>query len=280
MSWVEIGPASAKPAFTALAEALRELGVAEAGSFVAVEHAEEVAAAIAQAKQVARSIRVAQRFAVAASVASEEYPVLNLSLQAADFIQLAEDRWWPRNALFEGIQRSVAHDLGTVDVGSPVLVLGASSASRAAIAALVRIGFGRFNCVDVNDSVAEVEVARLTRSFFRTRFERTSFGLVTQLPGVHGVVVNGIESLAPELCEALLHMNYLMPGAAWIELFPGVPNSPLIEEARGAGARVELGSRVVARADAVWCESAFGVELDITSRAAELQSLVEVVASS
>jgi shikimate 5-dehydrogenase len=114
----------------------------------------------------------------------------------------------------------------------------------------------------------------MSRGFYRARFESTAKKLVTQLAGIYGIVVNALETSDEELLEELTHMNFLRPGATWIELRPGPPNSPLLAEVVGAGAEVELGSRVLARADAAWAQAAWGVELQVEAHASRLQATV------
>ena len=278
-AWCLLGPEARRPHFEALQTALQKPPPA-GGRFQACEDEGEFDAALASAmdsaiRSAGGTIRVCQDFADVAARRAEHYPALMLSLKSCDAFDKTGGRWWPRNFLYEGVGRAVALDVRVDDLRTSVFVIGATSASRTAIAALAKIGFSHFNLVDPSDDLSRDVAAGLAKAFFRVKIEATSKGLVTQLPGIHGLVVNGLADAGGAMGPELVHMNFIRPGGAWIELHPGPASTPLLLEAAGAGASVEAGSRVAAHSDAAWAEAALGLRIDVPSHAARLQAPYE-----
>ena len=271
--WIEVGSGDgARARHASLLRALAAAGAPREGRFVDAADPAAVVAAIlaAKAEGSARSIRFGDEFGEELTRDSVEYPAQMLSLRACDALDFDGARWWPRSWLFEGVLRAVAHDVQAIDFERSALVIGCGPKARAAVAALTKIGFNKFNLLDRNDGASRAFAAELSKSFFRATFASAPKLSVSQLPSSHAVVVNAAPVATTELGVELMHMNFLSPGAWWIELVPGDHEAPLLVEARGAGARVLPARNVIARADGAWAEATWGARIDVEAHASRL----------
>ncbi len=265
MNWVEIALPGQSQAvrFQALSEMLQEAGFEN--QFSALETSEvDFAGHLSETQKSATVIRVVGALGDQVPKLRNEIPALMMSLKTADTICFENKYWWPKNFLFEGLQQVLAQDLVQVDFSGSALVIGAKSEARAAVGALVKAGFNRFNLADENVELGESMIAEFTHSYFNVDFKFTPLNRVTQLPGVNAIAINALPlDINPTFVEDISYFNFLKPGGVWVDLSLLPLDSPLVSEARSVGAVVEPGLHVVSQTDLAWAESHCRVKLDL-----------------
>ena len=184
-------------------------------------------------------------------------------VRAAEKSGIAGVSWWPKNYLVEGIQQAVVSDIESLDLSGAVFVLGAGAQSRSAVAALTKIGFGRFSISDPDEALGRSFIEEARATFFSNQFQLVPRHLITQLPSVHSVAVNTmVRGRDQGAIAELFYFNFLKAGGLWLDL-PFVPNRDLDSEATAVGASAEPGYRVAAWTDRAWARETLGVNLEL-----------------
>ena len=268
--WIELSTACERERFTALSEALKIAGVANEVEFRDIKTS-EFEEALNECCANFDQIRIGGELCELAAKNPERQPSSILILKAVDSYvketgsqnMKGQVSWWPRNFLFDGIQHSLVNDVENLDMGGVVFVLGATAEARAAIGALVRIGFKRFTICDPGVTKGQALLRDLNQSYFSVQFQLVSRQFITQLPGIHSIAVNTLKNGEDDEAFAeLFYFNFLKPGGVWLDLPMKNANTLLEAEAKAVGAFVESSLRVFRCADLSWANACFGVELD------------------
>ncbi len=272
VSWAQISTDSDSRRVNLLSQALRDAGFANRVELIQ-SRPETFEADVRAACKVHQQLRVGGELCELLPSLTEKVPSSILTLKVADAYVKQGDEWWPRNFLNEGLQRAVVTDVKGFDLTGAVFILGSGCESRAAVAALARLGFSRFNVSDPNDEKGQKFIEDVKRSYFGVQFQFVPRHLITQLPSVHSVAINTLDPGADEgALSELYYFNFLKSGGLWLDLSLDPTNEELAGEAGAVGAFVEPGFRVAAWTDLEWSRTAFGVQLDVEAYATALKN--------
>ncbi len=257
---------SISPRFGIVAEVLREMGSENELTRVTCS-VDDLPSEVERLRaEGTNQIRLEGRIGEAVPRLFENLSSLMLTLKCADTLTFDGERFWPRNFLYGAFGRIIANDISDIDLGGAAFVIGASPEARAAVAALARTGINRINLSDLDQENGEALVEEFRQSFFKVQFQFTPRAMVTQLPGVHSLVVNTIDAAQdPSGLQEFFYFNFLKAGGAWIEIPWGTVEPGLIQEARSVGAQIEPSTRVNAQWDAAWAGAWLKGRLDVDS---------------
>lgn len=190
-------------------------------------------------------------------------PALMMSLGAADSLVLSGDQWWTRSALFEALQKLLRQYAGQLNFTAEALIVGAGSAAKIAIAALVKIGFKRFKITNRFLDQGLSLIADLKKIYFGVHFEFTPVNQLIMLAGVHSIMVNTTPAGPQnELIQELLYFNFLEPGGEVWDFSLAGSETPLLLEAQHIGTKIVHGYEIASWVDVIWSEWTFGCQLD------------------
>jgi hypothetical protein len=264
--WVEISDLPQSQRFQALAQFLNENGFENEVSFLPATQL-NFPEVVVNAEREFDQIRISGSLCQFVTEISDRLPSLLLSLKAGDaLVQKAIKPelpdWWPRNFLVDGIARTLVTDKRNLDLSGAVFLLGAGCESRAAVAALVRLGFQRFSISCPDDVVGHALVEQLRTLYFQVQFQFIPRHLITQLPSIHSIAINTlVAGRDDEALSELFYFNFLKPGGIWLDL-AFVGNQHLDNEARAVGAETAEGIRVAAWTDYEWAREVLFIKLD------------------
>ena len=266
MRWVEISDHPQLQRFQTLAHFLNETGLENEVIFLKATK-QDFPEIVAKAEQEFDQIRIGGSLCQYVTEISIRLPSLLLSLKAGDaLVQKARKPnlpdWWPRNFLVDGIVRALVTDKRSLDLSGAVFLLGAGCESRAAVAALVRLGFQRFSISCSDDITGQALVEELRTLYFQVQFQFIPRHLITQLPSIHSIAINTlVAGHDDEALNELFYFNFLKPGGIWLDL-AFVGNQHLENEARAVGAETAEGIRVAAWTDYEWAQEVLLIKLD------------------
>lgn len=262
--WCEISTTPSEVRFKTLSKFLSAEGFDNEVEFI-VAQPEEFPDVLARAQEEFDQIRLSGDHCQAVCQSSTRLPSMLLTLRSADAWMRSTgakgDEWWPRNHLADGIGHAIAMTVTNLDFSGGVFVVGASEVSRAAVAALVKVGFSRFGIVDPDDELCENLIEELKSSYFNIQFSAIARHLVTQLPGIYSFAVNTlVEGRDDGVLAELFYFNFLKTNGIWMDLAPLPVNFQLEAEARTVGASVVPGSVSYALADVAWAKACLKVQ--------------------
>lgn len=257
LRWVEIAIRARRQRFEDLSSALNEAGLGNEVSFIETSE-DEFPTVLEQAKADFDQIRIGGDLQVLAPKVADRLPSLLLTLRAADALVKEGDQWWLRNYFVEGLQEAIAGEIRNIDLTGGSFILGATAEARAAVAALVRFGFHRLDVSDPDEERAKALVEELRSTYFKVQFQFIPRHLITQLPGIHTMVINTLEVGDDDgILGEMAYFNFLKPGGVWLDLPLVRRNSALESEARSVGAVIESAASVHARTDRLWAQACF-----------------------
>ncbi|USN48886.1 MAG: hypothetical protein H6626_07300 [Pseudobdellovibrionaceae bacterium] len=186
-------------------------------------------------------------------------------LGAADTIVKVDGEWWLANVTFPALQRELS-EIGTkLNISSEALIVGAGASARAAVGAIVKMGFKTVNISNQFDEQAQDLIGDVKRKYFDVKFNFVPKDQLILLPGTNGIVIN-TTPFSPEndVLNELYYFNFLQrPGVA-MDLVLSPPETPLIKEALGIQATVVCGYQVASWADVLWADWYLDLKLDHT----------------
>ncbi len=241
------------PRFAIVSEVLREAGIENELIHVSCS-VDDFPAEVERLKsEGVKELRLLGRIGEAVPRFFENLSSLMLTVKCADSLSYDGERYWPRNHLYQAFQRIIANDLHDLDLGGAAFVIGASAEARAAVAAFVRAGINRINLSDFDQQQGLAFIEELRSAYFKVQFQFTPRDMVTQLPGVHSMVVNTIAAdQDPTALQEFFYFNFLKFGGVWLEIPWGSSEAGLILEARSVGAQIEPSARVNAQWETAW----------------------------
>lgn len=201
-------------------------------------------------------IRIEKPFRHEAFLETRKNEAGMILLKSADcFYKDSKGDWWLRSPLYEGIKNILNREKTSLKVDNSALIVGVGGASRAAIAALVKVGFQTFNITNAFDDQATELITELRRMYFNVTFNFVSQSQLVLLPGTNSIVVNSTPlSDSNEILDELHYFNFLIPkGLVWdMTIIP--IDTPLTKEATEIGARIFRGHEFAAATDVVWLQ--------------------------
>lgn len=262
VKWAEISDKCERERFLALSQELKSAGVPNEVSFIECDEA-EFPEVLDRAKGEFSHLRIGGALRETSLQHCQKVPSSVLTLKLIDsFVKEKDGAWWPRCFIGDAIMQSISEDMKNLDLTAAILVVGAGPDARAAISAFVRVGFNRVNLTDVDETRALGLMDDLRRSYFNVQFNYVARHMITQLPSIHSVAVNTIESGFDDgLIDELSYFNFLKPGGVWLDLPLVQGAGSLDSEASSVGALVEPGINIHDRVDRAWSETCFGVRL-------------------
>lgn len=263
--WAEISEEPDEIRYAALSAALRSSGIDNQVEFIKTD-SDGFAQELNRAKERFGQLRVGGRLRGLVPAMVDSLPSTLISLKMADaFVPVGEGRrvWWPRCYLEEGFRGALIAEVGEFDISGAVFILGATLEARAAVAALARLGFGRFSIADMDDGRCRSFVEDLSRSFFNLRLQSLPRTQITQIPNVHSMAINTLAVGRDDGTHGeLFYFNFLKTGGVWLDLSLRPANADLLAEARSVGAVIARGAAVAAWTDVAWAVDAFQTRLD------------------
>lgn len=130
------------------------------------------------------------------------------------------------------------------DTLSSALLIGSCDETRAAAAALARLGFKRVQIVGSDDEKTKTLIQILQRRIFGVKFEAISRASLTQLPSESSLAFNLMSTQDEALLEDVSYLNFLQPSGLWIDWTNATSALGLDEEIIDSGARVFDANRV------------------------------------
>lgn len=175
------------------------------------------------------------------------------SLQSVDCIIKREGDWWPECCLFTAFNHLLSTHGHKLDVAGEVIVVGAGSAARAAIAAILRAGFRFIRIANKYDDEGLTLIEELKRRFLSCRFEYVPQDRLVLLPGTSCLLVN-TTPLVPsnDLLNELTYLNFLKRNGMIWDLVISPVGTPLIKEGEQINVQCVSGAEIAALTDHIW----------------------------
>ena len=284
VQWAEVGTHCDEIRFRALSKAMNDAGFTNQVSFITGSE-DEFATKLNEATAKNKALRLGGSYCLQAARAMHIVPRVLMSIGAADSLTPPSDKehaglksedWWPRCFLADGLLRLTVTEIKKVDLGGGVFILGTGCEARAAVSAMIRLGFSRFTISDLTGENDNMLMGELRAAYFQCQFQFVSRHLITQLPSVHSVAINTLVRAGEDdgLSE-LYYLNFLKPNGVWLD-FTTHPNPTLEGEARALGSTIESGIRIAAWTDCEWASEVFKIKLDPTSLALQYETAYAV----
>lgn len=166
-------------------------------------------------------------------------PDLVRTLQAVDFIVKEQNKWFPRNFLYQALRKNLVEKGRGIDSRDPAFIVGYEEEAVVAAAVLVNMGFQKIYITGNNLLKLKEKTELLLRAYFGVQFFTIpSDHLTAQTIGA-GVVINTMKvDLDKDLLRDMSYFNFMRRNGYVIDInmFP-YPN-PLLEEAERAALRV------------------------------------------
>lgn len=254
MKWAVLGEQFEKKRYLFLSQWLAESGFQNEVQFLNSD-ADKLKEFIEDSKSSFEQLRIETPYCERVIEESESVISLSLSLSAADCLVCDNQKWWPRNALYEAVVRLVAQRLEGLSLNSSVFVVGAGASAKSVIAALVKMGFISINITDRLTERGLELISELKRVYFNVEFEFTPADGLTLLPGHHQMIINTTPSVAENtLIEELCYFNYLQEGGVVVDLTLSREETKLLQEAKSVHAVTIDGCEMASLVDQVWFE--------------------------
>jgi shikimate 5-dehydrogenase len=157
-------------------------------------------------------------------------------------------------------------------------VIGTSGQVRAAISALIRLGFSKINITSYDDQSAERLIKDFSEIYYNVHFEYTNRGDITILPGTHGLVLNTFSALdSEEFPNAIYFFNFLKKNGLVIDLVEIPVETPFLKIAIDIEAQVIHGYEALGFFDLMWVSKVTGQKLDFEAYKQFLKPQLETV---
>lgn len=262
--WAEITGTPSKVRFDYLSQFLKSLGHENEVNYV-VATDETFPDEIRQAMQKFEHIRITSPFGerVTQEIQDmEAIPAATMIQKSSDCLIFEDEHWWARSMLAEGLIREVAL-MKKMDISETAFIVGAGSSCRAVVSALMKAGFQKFNITERFEERGQLLIKDLKATYFGADFRFTPQSSITQLPGIHSILVNTTPLVqSNDLLNELYYCNFLKPDAVVIDLTIMPYDTPLIKAAQQVGARTVHGCDVATLVDTYWLKSSMKIEVD------------------
>ena len=171
-------------------------------------------------------------------------------LQAADSLVFENNQWWPRLYLYDTLRSLVIGQFRDLDISLDSYVIGANKSGRAAVAAMVGLGFSHVSLVDEDEEKLEKEVALLRRYLFGVNIEAVPAHTLTVREKPGSLMLNTI-SLQDDgsVLGDLSYFNFMKTGGVVIDISECSAHNQLLEEAQRADLKTLSGLAVQAHRD-------------------------------
>lgn len=255
MKWCVVGYDFEQSRYTFLSEWLKQQGVQNSLELVEMSPT-EFANEFHGLRDKFDQIRIEKPFRHEAFLETKKNEAGMILLKTADcFFKDSRGEWWLRSALYEGISSILSRQETNLKVENSALIVGVGGASRAVIAALVKVGYQTFNITNAFDDQATELISELRRMYFNVRFNFVSQSQLVLLPGTNSIVINSTPLVASnDLLDELHYFNFLISkGLVW-DLTLSPIDTPLTKEATEIGAQIYRGFEFAAATDRVWLE--------------------------
>jgi shikimate 5-dehydrogenase len=260
--------------FEFLRDFLKEKGHSIQFDFVTAEN-EDLGEVIQRLMKEYNHIRVSTPFGEKIHAFVKAVPMATMIQKSSDCLVYDQGQWWARSMLAEGLIREMAM-LKNLDISDSALIVGAGASCRAVIAALLKIGYKKFNITEKFEERGRLLIKELKETYFGVDFRFTPQSSITQLPGIHSVVVNTTPLTASnDLLNELYYCNFLRPEAAVIDLTLVPLETPLLKAAKQVGARIVHGCQVATLVDTYWIKSSMKIDVNAEEYQVKLTSLCE-----
>ena len=259
--WIEIAGTCSRKRYEYLSDFLNKSGVENSVDFVECGM-DEFPLLLKHAMDQYDFIRVGSPFGERVPHLIDQLPVTTYFQKSADSLFNEGGRWWARSMLTEGLIREVAL-VEKLDISESAFIIGAGASCRGVIAALMKIGFHKFNFTEKFEERGRLLLKELKETYFGVDFRFTPQSAITLLPGIHSIVVN-TTPLVPsnDLLDELYYCNFLRPNGVVIDLTLVPPETPLLKAVKQVEGRIVFGFEVAALIDMYWSVQAFRQTFD------------------
>lgn len=183
--------------------------------------------------------------------------------------------WWPLCALYESFGHVLVEIGQELDKRGNVLVAGAGSAARIAIAAFFKSGFSSFLVTNTDEAEGLNLVREIKARFFGMTVEWVPMDRIVLLPGESSVICNCTPNSKDNfLLKELSYMNFLRRPGFLFDLELNAEPGVFMQEARDAGVRSISGLELAARTDALWAQWGFQTAINTASYQERLFTLL------
>ncbi len=171
-------------------------------------------------------------------------------LEAADALVLEGNQWWPRLFLYDTLRTLIINQFHDLDIGLNSYVIGASHTGRAAVAALVGLGFSHVSLVDEDTEKLDKEVKLLRRYLFGVEIEGIPAHTLTvhEKPGSLMLNTMQLQDNSAVLGD-LSYFNFMKSGGVVVDISECTNHNQLLEEASRANLKILSGLAVQAQRD-------------------------------
>jgi hypothetical protein len=263
LNWCEIGPTETHR-YKVLSEYLKSQGIENQFTFIKSETSN-----LKDKIQEAQSLKQFIRFHPAVF----DKITTNISNSRRDLDALktidclmydAKRGYWPEILLRDAILEYLTLKIKNLDISQKVFIAGTCGLARAAIAALVKLGYSHINIMGEEDESAQYVIKDFKEIYFNVQFDHTKRKDVTILPGTHGLLVNTVSILESlNFPSEIYYFNFLKKGGLVIDLIDVPPETPLVKIAKDIGAQAVLGYEIFGYYDLNWVEKVTGQKLDL-----------------
>lgn len=187
------------------------------------------------------------------AVVLEHFPQLPTQvrwLQVADSLLLENTQWWPRLFIYESLRSLIVSRFRDLDISLHSYVIGANHLGRAAVAAMVGLGYSRVSLVDEDVGKLQEEVRLLRRYLFGVSIEAVPADTLTvqEKPGSLMLNTVNMQDNGTVLGD-LSYFNFMKTGGVVVDISECSSHNQLLEEALRADLKVLPGLAVQAQLD-------------------------------
>lgn len=171
-------------------------------------------------------------------------------LQTADSLVFENKEWWPRLYLYDTLRSLIVGQFRDLDISLDSYVIGANHMGRAAVAAMVGLGFSHVSLVDEDDEKLEKEVTLLRRYLFGVNIEAVPAHTLTVREKPGSLMLNTVSMRDnSDVLGDLSYFNFMKTGGVVIDISECSSHNHLLEEAQRADLKIMSGLEVQTRCD-------------------------------
>jgi hypothetical protein len=277
LNWCEIGPEKTHRN-EVLSEYLKSQGIQNQFTFIKTEIS-EIKSKIEEAQSLKQFIRFHNKFLECISANISNNRRETDTLKAIDSLMYHNDRgYWPEVFLKDAISEYLTLKVKNLDVSQRAFIVGSCGVARAAISALVKLGFSNINITAESDEEALALTKDFKEMYFNVQFDCTKRKDVTILPGAHGIVINTLSILdSNNFPTEIYYFNFLKKGGLAVDLVDVPPETPFTKIAKDIGAQFLSGFELMGYFDLKWVEKATGQKLELAPYLTLLKTKLEQV---
>ncbi|WP_413287982.1 hypothetical protein [Bdellovibrio sp. HCB337] len=171
-------------------------------------------------------------------------------LQVADSLVYDNGQWWPRLFVYDSLRTLIVSRFRDLDISLHSYVIGASHLGRAAVAAMVSLGYSRVSIVDVDEEKLQKEVALLRRYLLGVSIEAVPADTLTVQEKPGSLMLNTINMQDNgTVLGDLSYFNFMKTGGVVVDISECSAHNQLLEEAQRADLKTLSGLAVQAQLD-------------------------------